>query len=113
MCASSRPRRDRGRRRPPDQRLGLQRRPRHRTLPRLAEENGLDPFTRGSGIYVHSVTRGTISRNYFRPGDIIRSVNGKQTKTVKELQAVLKANTRDWDIEIERNGRIVRGTVRT
>lgn len=81
--------------------------------PRLAEENGLDPFTRGSGIYVHSVTRGTISRNYFRPGDIIRSVNGKQTKTVKELQAVLKANTRDWDIEIERNGRIVRGTVRT
>ena len=81
--------------------------------PRLAEENGLDPFTRGSGIYVHSVTRGTISRNYFRPGDIIRSVNGKQTKTVKELQAVLKANTRDWDIEIERNGRVVRGTVRT
>ena len=81
--------------------------------PRLAEENGLDPFTRGSGIYVHSVTRGTISRNYFRPGDIIRSVNGKQTKTVKEFQDVLKANTRDWEIEIERNGRIVRGTVRT
>lgn len=81
--------------------------------PRLAEENGLDPFTRGSGIYVHSVTRGTISRNYFRPGDIIRSVNGKQTKTVKEFQDVLKANTREWDIEIERNGRLVRGTVRT
>ena len=81
--------------------------------PRLAEENGLDPFTRGSGIYVHSVTRGTISRNYFRPGDIIRSVNGKQTKTVKELQTVLKTNTREWDIEIERNGRVVRGTVRT
>jgi len=81
--------------------------------PRLAEENGLDPFTRGSGIYVHSVTRGTISRNYFRPGDIIRSVNGKQTKTVKEIQEVLKQNTREWDIEIERNGRVVRGTVRT
>ena len=81
--------------------------------PRLAEENGLDPFTRGSGIYVHSVTRGTISRNYFRPGDIIRSVNGKQTKTVKELQSVLGAKTRDWEIEIERNGRVVRGTVRT
>lgn len=81
--------------------------------PRLAEENGLDPFTRGSGIYVHSVTRGTISRNYFRPGDIIRSVNGKQTKTVKEIQDVLKASTREWDIEIERNGRVIRGTVRT
>ncbi|MBY9068481.1 Do family serine endopeptidase [Hyphomonas sp. WL0036] len=81
--------------------------------PRLAEENGLDPFTRGSGIYVHSVTRGTISRNYFRPGDIIRSVNGKQTKTVKEIQDVLKQNAREWDIELERNGRVVRGKVRT
>ncbi len=81
--------------------------------PRLAEENGLDPFTRGSGIYVHSVTRGTISRNYFRPGDIIRSVNGKQTRTVREIQDVLKQNVREWDIELERNGRTVRGTVRT
>lgn len=81
--------------------------------PRLAEENGLDPFTRGSGIYVHSVTRGTISRNYFRPGDIIRSVNGKQTRTVREIQDVLKQNVREWEIELERNGRTVRGTVRT
>ena len=81
--------------------------------PRLAEENGLDPFTRGSGIYVHSVTRGTISRNYFRPGDVIRSVNGKQTRTVREIQDVLSQNVREWEIELERNGRTVRGTVRT
>lgn len=81
--------------------------------PRLAEENGLDPFTKGSGIYVHSVTRGTISRNYFRPGDIIREVNGTQTRTVGQLQDVLSRDARSWDIEIERNGRTIRGTVRT
>ena len=40
-------------------------------------------------------------------------MNGKQTKTVKEIQEVLKQNTREWDIEIERNGRVVRGKVRT
>ncbi|MFN7055053.1 Do family serine endopeptidase [Hyphomonas sp.] len=81
--------------------------------PRLAEENGLDPFTKGSGIYVHSVTRGTISRNYFRPGDIIREVNGRQTRTVQELQSVLGQDARSWEIELERNGRTIRGTVRT
>lgn len=81
--------------------------------PRLAEENGLDPFSKGSGIYVHSVTRGTISRNYFKPGDIIRSVNGKSTKTVKDLESVLNKGGKSWEIEIERNGRTVKGTVRT
>ncbi len=81
--------------------------------PRLAEENGLDPFSKGSGIYVHSVTRGTISRNYFQPGDIIRAVNGKTTKSVKDLEGVVEKGGRDWEIEIERNGRTVKGTVRT
>jgi Do/DeqQ family serine protease len=80
--------------------------------PRLAEENGLDPFQKGSGIYVYSVARRSIARNYFRPGDIIRSVNGKQTKTVKDLEAVLRGSDRSWDIELDRNGRTIRGTVR-
>lgn len=80
--------------------------------PRLAEENGLDPFQKGSGIYVYSVARRSIARNYFRPGDIIRSVNGKQTKTVNDLETVLRDSGRSWDIELDRNGRTIRGTVR-
>lgn len=80
--------------------------------PRLAEENGLDPFQKGSGIYVYSVSRRSIAGNYFRPGDIVRSVNGKQTKTVKDLQGALDASRNSWDIEIDRNGRTVRGTIR-
>ena len=80
--------------------------------PRLAEENGLDPFQKGSGIYVYSVMRRSIARNFFRPGDIVRSVNGVQTKTVDELKSALNEGASSWDIEIERNGRVVRGTVR-
>ena len=80
--------------------------------PRLAEENGLDPFQKGSGIYVHSVARRSIARSYFRPGDIIRSVNGTQTETIDELQSELDKPGDTWSIEIDRNGRIVRGTVR-
>ena len=79
--------------------------------PRLAEENGLDPFQKGSGIYVHSVVRGSIARNFFRPGDIIRSVNGVQTETIDKLQNALSGNSNSWDIEIERNGRVIRGKV--
>ena len=59
------------------------------------------------------MTRGTVSRNYFQPGDIIRAVNGKQTKTVKELEGILKKGGRSWDLEIERNGRTIKGTVKT
>ncbi len=80
--------------------------------PRLAEENGLDPFAKGSGIYIHSVTRGTVARNYFRPGDIVRSVNGAPTKTLKDLSAALGKNTRSWDMEVERNGQVARGMIR-
>jgi S1-C subfamily serine protease len=80
--------------------------------PRLAEENGLDPFTKGSGIYIHSVARGSVARQYFRPGDIVRSINGSQTKSLKELNAALSRASRTFDMEVERNGRVARGTVR-
>ncbi|MEZ5945785.1 MAG: PDZ domain-containing protein [Hyphomonas sp.] len=79
--------------------------------PRLAEENGLDPSTApGSGIYVYSVARRSIAGAYFRPGDIIRSVNGVPMKSVKDLKTVIQATDNTWDIEIDHNGRTVRGT---
>lgn len=80
--------------------------------PRLAEENGLDPFKKGSGIYVHSVVRRSIARNYFRPGDIIRSVNGQTVTTVSDLESLLSTPATAWDIEVDRNGRVIKGTVR-
>ncbi len=79
--------------------------------PRLAEENGLDPFKKGSGIYVYSVPRGSLARNYFRPGDIVRSVNGTQTKTLDDLKKAFSKPVRTWDMEVERNGTVARGRI--
>ncbi|MCL4135105.1 UNVERIFIED_CONTAM: hypothetical protein GTU68_027238 [Idotea baltica] len=79
--------------------------------PRLAEENGLDPFTKGSGIYIHSVLRRSIARNFFRPGDIILSIDGERVTTVKDLQSVVDGPSASWSVEINRNGRVVKGTV--
>ena len=39
-------------------------------------------------------------------------MNGKQTKTVKDLETVLGDSDRSWDIELDRNGRTIRGKVR-
>ena len=40
-------------------------------------------------------------------------MNGKTTKSVKDLEGVVEKGGREWEIEIERNGRTVKGTVRT
>jgi Do/DeqQ family serine protease len=80
--------------------------------PRLAEENGLDPFTKGSGIYIHSVLRRSIARNFFRPGDVILSIDGRKVKTVSDLQSILAQPRGSWDVELNRNGRVVKGTAR-
>jgi hypothetical protein len=44
--------------------------------------------------------------------EIIRAVNGKKTTTVKDLETVLRDSGRSWDIELDRNGRTIRGKVR-
>ncbi len=80
--------------------------------PRLAEENGLDPFQKGSGIYIYSVARRSVAGAYFRPGDIVRSVNGTPTKSIKEFQSAVSKKAAAWDVEIDRNGKTVRGTIR-
>ncbi len=78
--------------------------------PRLAEEIGRDPFD--SGILVTRILRGAYARRIVRPGDIILAVNGARVQTLVELEAALDAETSLWQIEIERNGRRVQGTVR-
>lgn len=80
--------------------------------PRLAEENGLDPIAKGQGIYIHSIQRRSVARSYFRPGDIIRSLNGRSMKSVRDLQSILSSPASSWEVEIERNGRVRKGTVR-
>jgi S1-C subfamily serine protease len=51
---------------------------------------------------------GYARRAGFRPGDVVRSVNGRPIRTTAELQAALAAS-QGWRITVERNGREVTG----
>ncbi|MBT9445481.1 MAG: Do family serine endopeptidase [Hyphomonadaceae bacterium] len=72
--------------------------------PAAAEEAGLNPFS--TGVYIQAMdARGTAARAGFRPGDVIRSVNGQRVRTGADLQRLLGAQTR-WAIEVERGGEV-------
>ncbi|MEL7043077.1 MAG: Do family serine endopeptidase [Pseudomonadota bacterium] len=77
--------------------------------PRLAEELGRDPFQ--SGVLVNRVMRRSYARRVVRSGDIIVSVNGAVIKTLDDLDAALAYNGARWDVEIDRNGRSLTGTI--
>ncbi|MEL6663130.1 MAG: Do family serine endopeptidase [Pseudomonadota bacterium] len=78
--------------------------------PRLAEELGRDPFD--EGILVTRILRNAYARRVVRPGDVILSVNGESVSDLAELEEQLAQPRAQWAIEVERNGRRVRGTVR-
>ena len=78
--------------------------------PRLAEELGRDPFD--SGVLVTRILRGAYARQIVRPGDVIVSVNGEMIRDMDDLETILGSDTRQWQIELDRNGRRVSGTVR-
>ncbi len=76
--------------------------------PAKADELGVDAFA-GPGVLITKVD-GIAARAGIQPGDFIRSVNGRQTGTVRDLAAVLAAPTQRWAVEVERDGQ--RGTLR-
>ena len=55
--------------------------------PAVADEYGLDPFEKG--VVIVKLTPGFAARFGFRPGDIIRQVDGKPVRTVSELSDAL------------------------
>jgi Do/DeqQ family serine protease len=70
--------------------------------PAVAIELDVNPFAKGVMI---SEIRGGLSVNAgFRPGDLIRQINGQTIDTVAQLRAALTAPTRVWRITIIRNG---------
>ena len=56
--------------------------------PALIEEEGLNLFE--SGVIIMRMVRGTIAaRLGFRPGDLVRSVNGREVENVADLKRIL------------------------
>ncbi|MDP3659022.1 Do family serine endopeptidase [Phenylobacterium sp.] len=80
--------------------------------PAVAEALGVDPFL-GPGVLVLSVQGGLAVNVGLRPGDLIREVNGKRIESVAQLAAAATAQTRVWQVTIERSGQAISATFRT
>jgi S1-C subfamily serine protease len=80
--------------------------------PAVAEEVGLDPFSR-QGVLVLKTDAGAAQQVGLRPGDIIRAVNGRAIRTTGDLTGAVAVPTSAWQLTIERNGQQVTTTIRT
>jgi Do/DeqQ family serine protease len=78
--------------------------------PALAEELGVDPFSRG--VMVIRVAGGPAAAVGLRPGDIIRAVNGRQIQATRDLVAAAGRPAGAWQVTIERGGRQITATFR-
>ena len=78
--------------------------------PRLAEEIGYqDSFA--SGVLVTRMSRRAYRMRIVQPRDIILSIDGTRIETMDDLNRALDRDPGQWDIEIERNGRKISGSV--
>ncbi|UDF04332.1 Do family serine endopeptidase [Asticcacaulis sp. AND118] len=72
--------------------------------PAVADEIGLDPFAASKGVMIYSLSgRSYAASAGFRPGDIVREVNGQAITSTAQLETVLKA-ARRFTITISRGG---------
>ena len=71
----------------------------------LAEELGLD--TLASGVIILKVAQRSLARRFrFRKGDLILGVNKARIGLVSELVAVMKEPAADWQITMQRGGKV-------
>lgn len=76
--------------------------------PALADRIGADPMA--GGVILTSVSgRSYAAAAGFRPGDVVRSLNGQEVTSSRQLQQMIEGTQRGWDIVILRNGQEVRG----
>ncbi|HEY1385768.1 MAG TPA: DegQ family serine endoprotease [Dongiaceae bacterium] len=77
--------------------------------PALGEELSVSGW---KGVVITAVKRGSYARELgLRPGDIVARVNGKNIETVKQLKAALADAQNEWQLAIERDGKIKSFTV--
>ncbi len=80
--------------------------------PAVAEEIGIDPFGK-SGVMVTKAAEGAARQLGIQPGDIIRAVNGREIRNVRDLTNAVVTPAPVWQFTLERNGQPVTATVRT
>ncbi|WP_189488254.1 Do family serine endopeptidase [Asticcacaulis endophyticus] len=74
--------------------------------PAVAEEAGIDIFAAPRGVLVYGIesNRAYAARAGFRPGDIIKDVNGTPITSAAQLEQILSTRPASWKISIVRQG---------
>jgi S1-C subfamily serine protease len=76
--------------------------------PAAAIELGINPFAKG--VMVSEVRGGLAANAGFRPGDLIRQVDGQTIDSVAQLRAALARGARSWRVLIVRDGQPIEAT---
>ena len=77
--------------------------------PALGEELSV---TGWQGVVITGLKRGSFASNLgLRPGDIIARVNGTEVKTVAQLRELVSGQPEEWELTIERDGKVKTVTV--
>jgi serine protease Do len=78
--------------------------------PALGEELSVSGW---KGVVITAVKRGSYARELgLRRGDIVARVNGANIDNVKQLKTALAGEHDQWELSIERDGKIKTFTVR-
>jgi len=79
--------------------------------PRLAQRLRMPADVQG--VAVIEVQRGSPAENYgFRPGDIVRAVNGEEIISSEQLQQATSQQTRWWRFTVQRGGQVFNQVLR-
>lgn len=79
--------------------------------PRLAQRLGIR--TNVKGVVVVDIARNSPAAGFgFRPGDIVREVNGVTIDSAQKMAQVSMQNTRWWRFTVDRNGQVLRQVLR-
>lgn len=79
--------------------------------PGLAEQLGFngDP----QGVIIFDIAPRSAARRFgFRTGDVVLSINGSKIEEVDTLAAILRQQSRSWDVSLRRGDRIINAVLR-
>jgi Do/DeqQ family serine protease len=79
--------------------------------PRLAQRLGMR--TEEKGVVIVDLARGSPAESFgFRPKDIIVEMNGEKITSAEQVKKLAEENTRWWRFTLNRNGQMLRQTLR-
>ena len=82
--------------------------------PAVADEIGVDPFDgKGGGVVVTRVAQGFAQQAGLKPGDMVREINGRQIRSLGDLNSAIGAGGKVWRVTIQRGGQLITAAFRT